>query len=137
VTAGKVCVVSREFPLSGPYHPYAREAATLATAAARISRYEQVADAIFKHQAAWVANGKVWESVANVLTLPEQKRVQALAKDPGVIAEVQRDFDQATNKDNITQTPSIFLTAKGKRFPLPPGVPNYDLLRQMLAEQLK
>jgi hypothetical protein len=49
---------------------------------------------------------------------------------------VQKDLDQAT-KDGVNQTPSIFLTAKGKRFPLPPGVPNYELLKAMLNEQLK
>lgn len=137
VVPGKVCVVSREFPLSGQYHPYAREAAILATAAARIGRYEQVSDAIFKDQGTWALNGKVWETVASVLTLTEQKKVEALSKEPGVIAEVQRDFDQAVNKDGITQTPSIYLTVKGKRFPLPPGVPNYELLRQMLDGQLR
>ncbi len=137
VTPGKVCVVSREFPLSGQYHPYAREAANLATAAARIGRYQVVAGAIFKDQANWAVNGKLWETVASVLTLTEQKKVQALAKEPGVLAEVQRDFDQAVNRDGITQTPSIYLTARGKRFPLPPGVPNYDLLRQMLDVELR
>lgn len=137
VMPGKLCILSREFPLSGQYHPYAREAANLATAAARIGRYQQVADAIFKDQAMWAANGHLWETVASVLTLSEQKRVQALEKEPGVVAEVQRDFDQATSKDGITQTPSIYLTVKGKRFPLPPGVPNYELLQRMLDEQLR
>jgi protein-disulfide isomerase len=137
VQPGKLCIVSREFPLGGPYHSWAREAANLATAAARIGRYQQVADAIFKNQANWVLNGNIlWETVANVLTFSEQKKVQALAKDPGVVAEVQRDYDQATKVDGINQTPSIFLIAKGKRFPLPPGVPNYELLRQMLDQQL-
>jgi len=136
VVAGKLCILSREFPLSGQYHPYAREAANLATAAARIGKYQQVSDAIFKDQANWAVNGHVWETVASVLTLSEQKRVQALEKEPGVVAEVQRDFDQAANKDGITQTPAIYLTAKGRRFPLPPGVPNYELLQRMLDEQL-
>jgi hypothetical protein len=29
------------------------------------------------------------------------------------------------------------LTVKGRRFPLPPGVPNYELLQRMLDEQLR
>lgn len=136
VTPGKVAVISREFPLWGQYHPYARQAADLATAAARIGKYEQVADALFKNQTTWVSNGQVWETVASVFPLSEQKRVQALMKDPSVDAEVQRDVDQA-GKDGVNQTPSIFVTAKGKRFPLPPGVPTYELLRAMLDEQLK
>ena len=136
VTPGKVAVISREFPLWGQYHPYARTAADLATAAAHIGKYEQVADALFRNQMTWASNGQVWETVASVLTLSEQKRVQALAKDPGVLAEVQHDVDQA-GKDGVNQTPSIFVTAKGKRFPLPPGVPSWELLKAMLDEQLK
>jgi protein-disulfide isomerase len=136
VTPGKLAIVSREFPLSGPYHPYAREAADFATAAARIGKYEQVADALFKNQATWANNGKVWETVASVLTLSEQKKVQALARDPSVTAEVQNDMNQAM-RDQINQTPSVFITAHGKRFPLPPGVPSYELLKSLLDQQLK
>jgi protein-disulfide isomerase len=136
VQPGKLAIVSREFPLWGQYHPYARQAADFATAAARIGRYEQVADALFKNQMTWATNGQVWETVASALTLSEQKKVEALAKDPGVVAEVQHDVDQAT-KDGVNQTPSIYVTAKGKRFPLPPGVPSYELLKAMLDEQLK
>jgi len=136
VSSGKVAVVSREFPLWGPGHPYAREAANLATAAARIGKYEAVADALFKNQMVWAQNGQVWETVASVLTLPEQKRVQALAKEPGVVAEVQKDLDQAS-KDQVNQTPTMFMIAKGKRFPLPAGTPSYEFLRSLINEQLK
>src|SRR5690242_5927823 len=82
VVPGKVYLVNREFPLSGQYHPYAREAANYATAAARIGKYQVVAEALFKNQMAWAQNGKVWETVATVLTPAEQKKVQTLAKDP-------------------------------------------------------
>jgi protein-disulfide isomerase len=136
VTPGKLAILSREYPLWGQYHPYARQAADYATAAARIGKYEQVADTLFKNQFAWTSNGQVWETVASVLTAPEQKRVEALAKDPGVVAEVQKDVDLAT-KDGVNQTPSIFLTAKGKRFPMTPGVPSYELLKALLDDQLK
>src|SRR5690242_4310286 len=57
VVPGKVYLVNREFPLTGPYHPYAQEAAQYATAAARIGKYEQVAGAIFANQAAWLTTG--------------------------------------------------------------------------------
>src|SRR5690349_13144625 len=46
VTPGKLCIISREFPLWGAGHPYARQAADYATAAARIGKYEPVADAL-------------------------------------------------------------------------------------------
>src|SRR5215813_7635833 len=41
VNNGKVYLVNREFPLSGQYHPYAREAANYAVAAGRIGKYAQ------------------------------------------------------------------------------------------------
>src|SRR4051794_25607878 len=92
VNNGKVYLVSREFPLSGQYHPYAREAANYATAAGRVGKYQQVAEALFKNQAAWSMNGNVWETVAAALTPAEQKKVQLLVKDPGVVAQVEREY---------------------------------------------
>ena len=83
VVPGKVCIVSREFPLD-TIHKYSHEAANYATAAARVGKYEAVADALFKTQASWGVSGKVWEVVATVLSAADQKKVQALAKDPGV-----------------------------------------------------
>jgi protein-disulfide isomerase len=118
-----------------PGHPYAREAALYATAAARIGKYSLVADALWKNQANWAMNGQVWETVASVLTAAEQKKVQALAKDPAVEAEVRHDIDDAT-KDGVDRTPSIFITANGRRFMLPGGVPNYQLLSSVLNHYL-
>jgi len=135
VVGGKVCLVNREFPLAGPGHPYAREAALYATAAARIGKYSAVADALWKQQATWAINGQVWETVATVLTASEQKKVQALSKDPGVEAEVRRDIDEAT-KDGVDRTPTIFLTSNGRRVMLPGGVPNYALLSSVLNHYL-
>ncbi len=131
VMTGKVCVISREFPLYGQGHPYAREAANYATAAARIGKYEPVADALFKNQMTWIMNGKVWETVASVLTAAEQTKVQALAKDPGVLAEVQRDVDAGTSA-GISSTPSTIVIYKGKRNAPIAGMQNYDLFRQYL-----
>jgi protein-disulfide isomerase len=135
VVGGKVCLVNREFPLAGPGHPYAREAALYATAAARLGKYSLVADALWKNQANWAMNGQVWETVASVLTAAEQKKVQALAKDPAVEAEVRRDIDDAT-KDGVDRTPTMFITANGRRFMLPGGVPNYQLLSSVLNHYL-
>lgn len=131
VIPGKAGIVSREFPLTGPAHPYAREAANYATAAARIGKYDVVADALFKYQMTWAINGKVWDTVAGVLTAPEQAKVQALAKDPTVLAEVQRDLDDGVAA-GITSTPSTIIVYKGKRNPPLPGMQNYDLFKQYL-----
>jgi protein-disulfide isomerase len=135
VTSGRVYLVNREFPLAGPNHPYSRAAALYATAAARIGKYAAVADALWKNQGVWAVNGQVWETVATVLTAAEQKKVQALAKDPGVEAEVRHDIDEAT-RDRVDRTPSIFITAQGRRFMLPGGVPNYELLSSVLNHYL-
>lgn len=129
---GRVYIVSREFPLTGQGHQFSREAANDATAAARIGKYAQVADVLFKNQMTWAFNGKVWDSVATVLTLPEQKKVQALAQDAGVTGEVQRDWE-AGNAAFINSTPTVIVTFKGKTYPFS-GVPAnyYTILSQFL-----
>ena len=60
VIGGKVYVVDRAFPLTGPGHEHSREAFAYAVAAARIGKYEQVADALYAQQATWAINGNVW-----------------------------------------------------------------------------
>ena len=133
VIPGKVYLVSHEFPLR--MHQYSREAANYATAAAQLGKYQQVADALFLNQVAWAANGKVWDTVANVLTPAEAKKVQLLAKDPAVLSEVQRDVDAGT-AGGINQTPTMFVSRGAKRFPVA-GAVNYNLLRSMLDGLLK
>lgn len=136
VVPGKVYLVNREFPLSGQYHPYAQEAAQYATAAARIGKYEQVAGAIFASQAAWLTTGKVWDAVASVLSPADQKKVQALAKDPGVIAEVKREYDEGVAA-GITGTPAMFVTHGTRRYPVPATQLEYSLLKSLLDGFLK
>src|SRR5580692_1703301 len=48
---GRIYIVSHEFPLNIPAHKYSREAAYYATAAARIGKYDAVADKLFLTQA--------------------------------------------------------------------------------------
>ena len=133
VGTGKACVVSREFPLLGPGHAHAREAANLATAAARIGKYQAVADALYKDQQEWAESGKVWETVAAALSPAEQAKVKALANDPGVLAEVQKDYQQGTAM-GIDRTPTLMVIRQkdGRRFPF--GTPlSYDLFRDFVA----
>ena len=133
VIPGKVFLVSREFPLA--MHPYSREAANYATAAARFGKYQQVADTLFLNQLAWAANGKVWDTVANVLTPVEAKKVQLLAKDPSVLSGVQRDVDEG-KAAGINQTPTMIVTHGASRFPVA-GQVNYNILRSLLDGFLK
>jgi protein-disulfide isomerase len=129
VMPGKVQVINHEFPLNIPAHKYSREAATYATAAARLQLYQPVADALFRSQESWENSGKVWDAVAAVLSPEQQKRVQALAKDPSVLAEVQRDVDLGT-KERITGTPAIFIT-RPQHLALPWPI-NYSYLTSLL-----
>jgi protein-disulfide isomerase len=129
VMQGRVQVISHEFPLNIPAHKYSREAANYATAAARLGLYQPVADALFRSQESWENSGKVWEAVATVLSPEQQKKVQAMAKDPSVLAEVQRDVDQG-NKERIAGTPAIFIT-RPQHLSLPWPI-NYMYLTSLL-----
>ena len=82
VTPGKAYLVFHEFTLTGPGHEHSRTASLYAAAAARVGKYQQVADALFQTQSSWAVSGKVWEAVAPALTPAEQKKVQALMKRP-------------------------------------------------------
>jgi protein-disulfide isomerase len=119
---GKIYIVSHEYPLNIPAHKFSREVAAYATAAARIGKYDVVADALFQNQQAWYTEsknpGNFWPVIAAVLTPSDQKRVQALAKDPSVLAEVQSDVDLG-NRLGVNSTPSLFLSHGAQRFALP------------------
>jgi protein-disulfide isomerase len=128
VRTGKVYLVHREFPLTG--HAYSRQTAYLACAAERIGKYMQVADAIFASQAVWSVNGKVEEAVLRVLTPAEAAKLRALTKDPGVVAEVERDL-QLGGKIPIQQTPTMIITHRLRQLPLTGSV-NYALLRRYI-----
>src|SRR5437868_368729 len=136
VASGKVYLVNREFPLTGQYHPYAREAATYATAAGRVGKYQQVAEALFRTQASWAVTGKVWDAIAPALTPAEQKKVQALAKEPGVVAEVQREYDEGVAA-GINATPTVMVSQGAKRYPIPAQQLNYGFLKSLLDGMLK
>jgi protein-disulfide isomerase len=133
VASGKAYFVSHEFPLNG--HTYAREAANYATAAARIGKYQQVTDAIFQNQESWGMTGKVWDVVAKVLTPADQKKVQTLAKDPAVLAEVERDL-QAGAALRVSQTPTMFVTKGMKQTPWTYWT-DYNLFKGYLNDLLK
>jgi protein-disulfide isomerase len=135
VVTGKVYLVKREFPLSGVGHQFAREAAQYATAAARIGKYNEVADALYKNQIAWSQDGKVWPTVASVLTAAEQAKVQALSKEPGVVAEVQQDYDSGV-ANAISSTPTLIVTHKGRKYPFSGVPPSYEFFKKFIDDLL-
>jgi protein-disulfide isomerase len=132
VNTGKVYLVHREFPLSGQYHPNAREAANYATAAGRIGKYDQVSDALFKSQAAWYMDAsKVWPAVASALTPTEQKKVQELAKSPAVTNQVEREYQEGVSM-GVNSTPTMVVTRGAQRFPIPAQQLNYGFLKSLI-----
>ena len=130
VIPGKVYLVYKEFPL--PMHNHSREAAAYACAAARVGKYEEVADALFQNQSTWAANGKVFETVSTALTPAEQKKVQMLAKDPAVLNEVQQDVQEGESIA-VNATPTMVIIHGAKRYPISGGI-NYNLLRGFLDQ---
>jgi protein-disulfide isomerase len=134
VDTGKVYFVCREFPLPG-FGARSREAAAYATAAARVGKYQQVADALFRNQSSWAVSGKIWETVAAMLTPAEQAKVQALAKDPAVLAEVQRDVDSAMQA-KVPSTPTFIITHRLQQRPWSFWDDNGALFRGYLNELL-
>lgn len=136
VVSGKVCIVAREFPLKIAEHKYSRQAANYATAAARVGKYDAVANILFHTQESWGESGKVWETVASVLTPEQQKKVQALVTDPGVLAEVEADYNYAV-ASGLNGTPTLIITRGSKRFPASAGVLQYSLLKSMIDDLLK
>ena len=90
-----------------------------------------MADALYAQQATWAIGGNVWAAVASALPSPaDQKKVQALAKDPGVLAEIEAEYQEAI-AIGLNQTPTLVLTVGGKHYNLPPA-PDYRLLKSMI-----
>ena len=133
VITGKVFLIYREFPL--PIHAHSREAANYAVAAARLGLYQPVADALFRNQVAWSADGKVWDAVASALTLSQQKRVQAAVDSPAVMGEIQRDLD-AARALAVSSTPTLVVSRGARRYPVS-GMLNYEILRSLLNDLSK
>ena len=135
VKTGKAYLIYREFPLAIPAHVYSRPAAAFAVAAARVGKYREVSDALFRNQNMWAASGQVWDTVAAVLTPDERMQVHGLGNDPAVLAAVQRDVERAM-KANVNQTPTLMVTYKLKSQPWTQFT-DYSLLRGYLDGLLK
>jgi len=110
----KAYVVFRYYPESSQGNQLSREAAQLAAAAARIGRYEDAADAIYRTQQYWVFEGNVWQHVTPTFTPNEQKRIQALVKEPAIAGDVQADFNSGKMLP-VLSVPTLVIIAKGKK----------------------
>jgi protein-disulfide isomerase len=132
IVPGKVYLIHREFPL--PQHRYAHLAAAYACAAARIGKYEEVSDRLFRGQNVWVTSGRVDEVACRGLTPAQASSIRALVKNPSIEAEIQHDFKLGQQVD-IRQTPTMFIRRGSSVYPIG-GAVDYELLRRFLDDQL-
>ena len=115
VRTGRVYLIQHEFPLS--QHAYAKTAACYACAADRVGKYGEVCDILFKKQEEWEKDGKVDQTACSVLTPAEAAKVRTLAKDPEILAQVQKDLDQGMQIP-LRSTPTVIVSYKGKHYPV-------------------
>ena len=125
---GKLRLVHHDFPL--PQHKYARQAAILAAAADRLGKYDAVADALFRQQESWSQSGDVDAVVDSVLTPEERKKLREIAKDPAILAGIERDVQLGTRM-KVSQTPTMIVRHDGKPNPVV-GVVSYSVFSKYL-----
>jgi protein-disulfide isomerase len=133
VATGKVHLVHRDFPLQ--MHQFSRLAARYANAAGTIGKFDLVANQIFVTQPDWSQNGNVDAVVAKVLSPADMEKVRALVKsDTHLDDSVTKDVAMG-NQDQLRETPTIVIVAKGKRDVISGGMP-YSILKQYLNQKL-
>ena len=125
---GKIRLVHHDFPL--PQHKFARQAAVLAAAADRLGKFDEVADALFRQQDSWSQSGNVDAAVDSVLTPEERKKLREIAKDPAIVANIERDV-QLGQRMMVTSTPTMIVTHDGKPNPVV-GVVSYTVFSKYL-----
>jgi protein-disulfide isomerase len=128
VIPGKVYLVHRDFPLE--MHPYARQAARLANAAAEFGKFEAMERALYDHQDDWSTKGNIDEVIASYFPPAEFKKFQAYEAQHinEINASIERDRAMGTQR-NVNQTPTIYITSHGKTEALPGGGVDYKLLK--------
>jgi protein-disulfide isomerase len=136
VTSGKVYLIHRDFPLD--MHPYSHQAARLANAAADLGQFETVERALFDNQDKWSANGKIEEAIASSVPAAQLKKIvdYQASHINDINASIERDHEMGV-KRNVNQTPSIYVTSRGKTEALPGGGVDYKLLRNYLDYLLR
>ena len=131
-TKGKLRLVHHDFPL--PQHKHARRAAALAAAADRFGKFEVVSDALFRQQETWSKGGGVDDIVDSVLTPEERKKIDEIASDPAIAANIERDI-QLGQRMKVSSTPTMVVTHNGKPNPVV-GVVSYPVFSKYLNSLL-
>jgi protein-disulfide isomerase len=132
VTAGKVYLIHRDFPL--PVHAHSRVAARYSRAAAQLGKGESVEQALFANQEKWEQSGDVDGTVASVLSPAEMTKVRALVKGGTLEPLIDRDYALGQTY-HVNQTPTIVFHAKGQTYPVA-GVMSYEVLRGFIDQLL-
>ena len=129
VVPGKVYIIHRDFPLE--MHPFARQAARLANAAATFGQFEAIERALYDRQDEWSTKGNIEEVIATSFTPVQFKKFQTYeaAHLAEINASIERDRTMGSQR-NVNQTPTVFVTCKGKTEALPGGGVDYKLLKQ-------
>lgn len=128
VAQGKVYIVHHDFPLD--MHPYARQAARLANAAAHFGQFEAIERALYDKQDEWSQKGNIDEVLASSFPGGQFKKFQDYEAQHmnDINASIERDRAMGMQR-NVNQTPTIFVTAHGKTEALPGGGVDYKLLK--------
>ena len=134
IQTGKVRLLHRDFPLQ--QHKFTLTATKYANAAGLVGKYDIVAAQIFKTQPEWEQNGNVDGEVAKVLAPADLQKVRDMVKaDPPAMEDTVRTDQAMGAKDDLKQTPTIVIIAKGKRDVIG-GVPPYSVLKLYLDQKL-
>jgi protein-disulfide isomerase len=128
VIPGKVYLIHRDFPLE--MHPFARQAARLANAAAEFGQFEAIERALYDHQEEWTAKGNIDEVIATYFPPATFKKFQAFESQhmSEINASIERERAMGAQR-NVNQTPTVYITAHGKTEALPGGGVDYKLLK--------
>jgi protein-disulfide isomerase len=128
VVPGKVYIIHRDFPLE--MHPYARQAARLANAAAEFGQFEAMERALYDHQDEWAAKGNIDQVIAPSFPPAEFKKFQTFEAQHmnEINASIEKDRALGVQR-NVNQTPTVYITAHGKTEGLPGGGVDYKLLK--------
>lgn len=140
VASGKVYLIHRDFPL--PLHPYSREAARWANAAARIGKFEAVDRTLYDNQAAWDTNGNIAKFVAAALTPAEFRRVALLMRGcesdshdelRGCVVDAAIQHDIAAGEMlPVRATPTYVISFHGQAYAPGTGAISWPILKQFL-----
>jgi protein-disulfide isomerase len=131
----KVSVVYHDLPLE--MHQFARPAARLALAAARLGREEwlRVTDEIYKDQEQWSVTGNFEPALSKALNPTQLMRVVRMAGDPAIDAAVQQEVLLAESR-RVTSTPTFFISTKSGREQRINGAIAYPVLKDFLDRLL-